>query len=454
VTLSRSSVLFYNDFAAGPEAEVGGPFHFSRDSSKWVLGRDGLYHQARAGQYGMHWENLVGQASAPPYRRPALLVEPGYSDNIVGNTAEFVTASGWNISSYSAVAATSIFADAAMQGWAAAFTWSSGGGAIYKGAGNLSGSKETYVCICEEVSAGRSIGAIRDNSMGSEYQVQMDWSTYTVTDHGPLALDDFGYVDMGRGPNGGRLFLLWFMFTGTSGNLRQIKFYPDADKAGDTTILHYCNVQDKAGFGSLLPGDGSTTLSRATEVGGQNVYWDAFQHLPAAGLAFYWEYIFHGVWATYSDTIRLGDDSSGYDPHVRCEMHNNFPDTSLYFVYHESGGQVARSQAITGIQPGDRIQQVGVIFNDGSIMQISAHEGGQATGTGVSAALSGGYQTLGHPAVSLVPFDAASVGALALKVVDLGDLDSAGLLGPGISNADAQTVLDELADFHLDAAAY
>ena len=94
MTLSRSSVLFYNDFASGPEPEVGGPLSFGRDSEKWTLGRDGLYHRARAGQWAYEWWDLSGKVSQPPSRRPLfdinLAVTPLNDDS-----ADFSASSAW-----------------------------------------------------------------------------------------------------------------------------------------------------------------------------------------------------------------------------------------------------------------------------------------------------------------------------------------------------------------------
>jgi len=268
MTLSRSSVLFYNDFASGPEPEVGGELSFARDSAGWSLGRDGLFHRARAGQYSYVWMDLAGKVSEPPFRRPLFSVMASGETLVRGNQTDIGTA--WSqTATYDKTQVPSIFAGGEFEAWKVIQSTSSLGSMFHEW-GTFTGSREVVIAIVEQAPEGGDTirVRVRDNTVGTDNlgQVSYVFSTDTVDALGSPATNFVGRLPLGYGPSGGLRVLLYAGYVGTSGNSRQAKLLPTDEGIGTGVIVHYYDIVEENGqIVFPLPSAGGTTYTQDTE---------------------------------------------------------------------------------------------------------------------------------------------------------------------------------------------
>ena len=106
---------------------------------------------------------------------------------------------------------------------------------------------------------------------GTVSTLALTWATMALTVGGSPAA--YGYVDLGTGPNGGRMVFLWMTNTGKAsgiggaGNTRYAEYRPNAGSTALTaTILHHAQFEANALFPSTPIVTGAATATRNAEI--------------------------------------------------------------------------------------------------------------------------------------------------------------------------------------------
>lgn len=441
MTLARSSVLFYNDFSTGPEADVGGPMSFSRDSEKWTLGRDGIYHRARAGQVAYGWADVSGKAPQPPTRRPLLRVDPGITP-IISDSVD-LSGDKWSQNHVSAANPVPPLFPGVSGADSREYIWD-GVQAFAEAAKQFTatGSNVVTSCILEHTSADQSWGGIYSNT-GSVWVTRWEyvWSTDTLTlgaGTGAVGREVLAEV----GPNGGRLVRFWAVGSDTSGNTDRIIIQPVRSGTnsgpGDGNIIHYGNVEPGGVATAPIPYQGSAQTRTADEI-----YFENPAPLPQ-DLVAYVSVVGLDPRTNYARFWALG--SSGA---ARLILENTFTDGALTaYAQDDSGNSGGASVNIGPYVEGDYIEAAVVYTQSTGRLRIVARR--NDGGAFASETTPASWTPPTDWNVNRLTVGSAGGGTGAHQTAEYGriyfakpsDLASA-------PYGDTDALLDELRDFHL-----
>jgi hypothetical protein len=126
--------------------------------------------------------------------------------------------------------------------------------------GVFTGAPETVVFLVENVDAETSRVGLFTGSV-FEVFVRLTWATMAVAD--PVAGSDVGVVDLGTGPNGGALALIFATNSGTVSVARHLYCYPRGTESGTlSAIPHYAALFEAATYPPAYLVNGSTVTEK------------------------------------------------------------------------------------------------------------------------------------------------------------------------------------------------
>jgi len=390
---------------------------FSRSSSAWYIGADGLLRQAAAGVPRIEWYDLDGDGVR---ETPALRLEPSRTNLLLDSCNLPASGSPWGgTSNFTVTPAASIFAGQT------AWRHQNLGQTTFAGrsqvVGTLTGQPETVSVVVENVDATTTAVSLFDDTAAAHVcRVQLAWATGAAT-----VVAGSGTARATRlasaGPNGGPVYRITVTGTGTAGNQRRIVVYPSGTSQNtQTAIVHH--VQHEVGAVATSPIVTTTApVTRAADV--LTFPWP---HAPQA-MTGYLRFVELGAVVTTSANVtlfRLGTNPQGWivverignDSRYRCSYRRDDSSTTVAIVLPTS--------PVPAI--GDRVELLWRLYADGSVQIEQSINGGapvvaaRSSAIGLPAAWSGQILRLsGVPNGSDAEAPAAWRDALICKGTDI-----------------------------------
>lgn len=229
---------------------------FSRSSSGWYWGADGLLKEAATDEMRFDYDPASGELLG-------LLIEEARTNELLDSLN--LSTVNWDMA---AAITLTTGQSSVIEGQNSVLVDKNGAGgskSYSQALGTFTGNSESFSVILEQGTAAQTHIGIYDKTASAWVAlVLIDWSAETISDpsSGTAKLQKLS----DSGPNGGKVFRAWITDAGTTGNDRRLHVYPASTSDVTGTIYHHHAQFEDGSFPSSPIITAGSAVTRSADV--------------------------------------------------------------------------------------------------------------------------------------------------------------------------------------------